>query len=252
MCSEFILFTKPQHLANQFGAKLPDMQTDLDLRVRGYMKIEKAPVIVANEKGELEIRAMCFSLCPSWSKEFPAKFTTYNARMERPKAKSSDPNEIERIYQTPTWREPFAKGQTCLVPMNAAIESSYFGKSAGHIIKFKQKNNEVYYVAGLWNQYVDKSTGEIHDTFTLITDDPYKFFYEHGHDRSVIVLEESSHERWLLDNKMQVKNRFEMLRNERTSLDWGVEIDRPMKEGWQKRAPSEDEVQDIKIWNAEK
>jgi putative SOS response-associated peptidase YedK len=246
MCSEFILFTKAKHFVDNFGLEKPE-QDAFDLRVRGYMKTDLAPVIFVNEKGKLELRQMCFSLCPTWSKNFPCDFSTYNARMERPKAKGA-PGEIERIYQVPTWREPFSKGQTCLVPMNSAIESSYFGHCAGNIVRFKQKDNEVYFVAGLWSQYVEKLTGEIHDTFTLITDDPYRFFYENGHDRSVFVINDKAYETWLFEKNMKPEKRFDFLRLNRTNLDWAVDVDRKMKDGWQKRAPEAKEINNMRVW----
>lgn len=250
MCSEFTSrFYSADGSLKDFGIDLPDGQDEFDLRVRGYMKTEQAPIIVANDKGNFELKMMCFSLCPSWSKEFPAKFSTYNARMDRPATKKgAQVGQVERIYQVPTWREPFVNGQTCLIPMNSAIESSYFGKSAGQIIHFSQKSGGLYFVCGLYSPWVNKETGEIHDTFTLITDNPYKFFFDHGHDRSVMVIEKQARERWLLDKKMKPEDRFNYLREHRVSLEWVVKKDRDMKAGWQKRAPNEQEISQIRVW----
>lgn len=233
-----------------FDIDWPADQGEFDLRVRGYMKTEKAPVIVSNPNGKFELKMMCFSLCPAWSKEFPAKFSTYNARMDRPSTKSNAKiGEIERIYQVPTWREPFVNGQTCLIPMNSAIESSYFGKSAGKIIHFSTKDKSLYFVCGIWSTWLDKKSGEIHDTFALITDHPYKFFFEHGHDRSVLIINKSAQMDWLRNQKMKPEHRFDFLRQNRVTLDWDVQIDREMKSGWQKRAPDAEEIKNIQIWH---
>lgn len=200
-------------------------------------------MIRTSHKGGLELSMMKFSLCPSWSKEFPTKFTTYNARMER-----KNKGRQELIFEVPTWKESFIQGQTCLVPLNAAIESSYFGLSAGKMIQFTQKENRVYYVVGLWASWLNKETGELIESFTLITDDPYDFFFKHGHDRSVFVISESAYQDWLTNRQMKPLDRFQFLKNNRVDLDWSVTVDREMKPGWEKRAPTPDEIADIKIW----
>lgn len=215
------------------------------MRVQGYLKTDEAPVIRLNALGELELTMMKFSLCPSWSKEFPTRFTTYNARMER-----ENNGRLEKIYEVPTWKESFIKGQTCLVPLNAAIESSYFGLSAGKMIQFTQKDKSVYFVAGLWATWLNKETGELIESFTLITDDPYEFFFQHGHDRSIFVIDESAYQEWLTHRQLKPIDRFQLLRNNRINLDWSVVIDREMKPGWEKRAPKPDEIAKIQVWHA--
>src|SRR5690606_26241174 len=96
-----------------------------------------------NDDGEVICSMMDFSLTPSWSKEYPAAFSTYNARLNRPKTKkipgkkSSEPLQdkagqfvFEYIYEMPTWREPF-KQRRCLVPVSEFVESCYRGEYAG-------------------------------------------------------------------------------------------------------------------------
>lgn len=269
MCSLYTLKTNPQRILDQLKMPLinfwelmsqlsmisPDSESILqesgnqaiDLRPQGFLKTNLAPVIFQNSHQQLEIKMMNFSFCPSWSKEFPVKFTTYNARMERPHPKIKD--KTEYIYEVPTWKEAFIKGQTCLVPMTSAIESSYFGKSAGKMIGFHQKNSDVFFVAGLYNEWVNKTSGEIHDTFTLITDNPYRFFFEHGHDRSVFVINPDVNLIWLTDKKMTPQERFQFLRQNRVSLEWDVTVEREMKSGWEKRAPKDPEIQEIQVWD---
>ncbi len=245
MCAQFILKTEANELSKKFGIKISE-PISFDIRVRGFIKTDLAPIIIAKD-GSLSIKEMMFSLCPSWSKEFPCKWSTYNARMERPNPKDSQLSEF--IYEVPTWRDSFNSGKTCLVPMNAAVESSYFGTQAGNMIQLKTKGDKIFYVAGLWSEWIDKSTGVVKETFTLITDDPYKFFFECGHDRSVFVLNDNSHLDWLLNKKFKPHERFNFLRNNRISLDWDVSIDRPMVKGWEKKKPTNDEIDQIKVWN---
>lgn len=247
MCAQFVLKAKANELAKRFGITIPQPIDGWEIRPRGFIKTDLAPVIVFKDK-QIQIREMAFSLCPTWSKEFPCKWSTYNARMERPNEKNN--GEPEYIYQIPTWREAFTKGQTCLVPMNSAIESSYFGTHAGKMIRLNVKNDELFFVAGLWSDWVDKSTGEVKETFTLITDDPYDFFFKCGHDRSVFVINEEASLEWLRNEKFKPKERFDFLRENRISLDWDVSVDREMAKGWEKRKPTEDEIKSVKVWNS--
>ncbi len=231
----------------RFGIKHSQIIKDWNLRVRGFLKTDLAPILVFKD-GKIQIREMCFSLCPSWSKEFPCQWSTYNARMERPHEK--DKRRSQYIYEIATWRDSFSKGYTCLVPMNGAIESSYFGSQAGNIINLHVKGDEIFYVCGLWSEWVDQMTGEIKETFTLITDDPYQFFFDCGHDRSIFVIDPKTSVEWLQNRSFTPIERFDFLRKNRVSLNWDVRVDREMAKGWQKRKPSDQELGQIKIWQS--
>jgi putative SOS response-associated peptidase YedK len=247
VCAQFLINIKLKELLTMFPLEASDdLPLEWNTTFRGFIKTDLAPVLIA-ENNKLVLRQMNFSLCPSWSKEFPYPWTTYNARMERPK--SSLPSEPEFIYQIPTWRESFTRGQTCLVPMQGAIESSYFGTHAGKIIQFSQKNKELFFAVGIFATWVDKKTGEIKPSFALITDNPNQYFYDCGHDRSIFCLSDSSFETWLFDLSQSPRQRFDFLRKNRINLDWDVSIEREMKNGWQKRAPSQKEIEAVKVWN---
>jgi putative SOS response-associated peptidase YedK len=250
MCAQIYLKIKANALAKKFGITIPEKLSEISFEklVHGYMKTETAPVIFFAE-GKLQVKEMYFSLCPAWSKEFPCEWSTYNARMERSQEdKKTKKIKSQRIYEVPTWRESFSKGQTCLVPINGAIESSYFGTHTGNMVRFSEKEGEVFYALGIWSEWVDKKTGEIKDTFALLTDDPYEFFFKTGHDRSIIVIKDEEFRRWLTDVKLTAEERFEFIRNSRVSCDWKVDIERPMKAGWEKRAPSKAEIGKIAVW----
>jgi putative SOS response-associated peptidase YedK len=155
---------------------------------------------------------------------------------------------IEFIYQVPTWRDSFVSGKTCLIPMQTASESSYFGTHAGNMIRFSQKNQDIFFVTGIYSEWVNKETGEVKETFALLTDDPYEFFFNAGHDRSVVVIDENKYENWLFDKTLKPNDRLDFLRTHRVNLDWAVDVDRPMKSGWEKRAPSAKDLEAIRVW----
>lgn len=250
MCAQIFIKVKARQIFNQFGIKISEK---LELEgfekfVHGYLKTETSPVIVFSQ-GKFQVKEMYFSLCPPWSKEFPCAWSTYNARMQRDRVDAqSKKMTSEYIYTVPTWRTPFTKGQTCLVPISGAIESSYFGTHAGNIVRFSDKNEDVFYALGIWSEWVDPKSGEVKESYALLTDDPYEFFFKAGHDRSIIVMDEARVETWLTDFKMSPKKRFDFIREHRVDRDWAVQVERPMKAGWEKRAPSKEEISQMVVW----
>ena len=263
MCASFIVQTDPEKLSAELGLKIPAAVAGRpwDFQPLGYMKTHEAPVIIGNKSGDKEVRLMRFSLCPSWSKEYPFRPSSYNARMERPLEKFNkdtgkkdvvlDPKtnapKPEFIYQIPSWRDSFNSGRTCLVPINWAIESCHFGKSKGKVIKVAQETEEPYFAVGIWSEWADKNTGEVHETFALITDDPYKYFFDHGHDRSIFIIPNSNHDAWLFEKDMKPEKRFNFLRENRMSLNWKASVVRELKKT---HAYTAEDLNGIKVWDS--
>lgn len=243
MCAQFLLKTTRNSILERFNLHSSE-DLNFNLTARGFMKTELAPIL-RMEENSLVLRNAAFSLCPPWSQKFPCDFSTYNARLERTSPKSG---KVEYIYQVPSWKESFSSGKTCLVPVSGVIETSYFGKFAGNTIRFSTQSQDFFFCAGIYHDWVDKKSGIVHETFTLLTDDPYPYFFESGHDRAIVVLENSKLTEWLSSPKMSPTDRFQFLRDSRKSLDWTATIERPLKKGWEKRAPSPEEIAEVKVW----
>lgn len=141
-----------------------------------------APVIIENNE-QLEFRLMNFALVPSWSKVRKPKYTTYNAR-------------IEEVLNKPTWREPF-KSRHCLVPIKFFIESVYDGPFAGHNISIENSSHRLMTAAGIWDTWHDRKTGEVVESFAILTCEPPKEVLEAGHDRCPLFLKRSAWLPWL-------------------------------------------------------
>lgn len=186
-------------------------------------------VIVPAKEGR-ELRAMNFSLIPSWSKEPKVKFATYNARLESTDTKG----DVTYIFQKPTWKGAFER-RHCLVPIDKFIEPAYHGKLAGNMVAFSPTNNEPMTAAGIWETWVNHSTGEIIESFTILTDDPIPFVENSsGHDRSPIFLRPDAFEEWLNGKKSGLEW-IEFLRTHRADYELMIDVDRAMKPGWEKR-----------------
>lgn len=96
-----------------------------------------------------------FGLIPWFSKTPQVKFATYNARSEELLAKAS-------------FKHPWGRGQRCIVPAASFDEPNW--ESGKHVRwTFRRADGEPWGLAGMWNAWVDKTTGEIHESFTMLT-----------------------------------------------------------------------------------
>ncbi len=225
MCAQFLIKSRVEELAKKFGIMLPtDFDPDksgapLDQRILPH---RSAPVIVSDQ-GQRVLKQMNFSLVPAWSKEPKVKFATHNAR-------------IETVTEKPTWRIPFATHR-CLVPITHFIEPIYIKKYAGNMVQFFLKSQGLLAAAGIYDIWANKETGEVLESFSILTDAPPPFVADIGHDRCPIFLKESAFGEWLSEGKKDPKTLLQLLQKNRADLDLDVKIDRPLAKGWEKRVP---------------
>lgn len=187
---------------------------DFNLRILPH---SNSPTIL-KKNGNIQLELMNYSLIPSWSKERKPKFATHNAR-------------IESLMEKPTWKNLVGK-KHCLVPLTCFIEPIYTGEYAGNMLKFKL--DDCYLVPGLYDVWHDKSTGEVVDSYAIITGEPAPFVGDTGHDRSPIFIDQDIALNWLNTEKNS-SDYFLRLLEKKQYPKFSVEIDRKMKSGWEKR-----------------
>ena len=74
----------------------------------------------------------------------------------------------EELEKKPTFRGPWARGQRCLVPAEWYQEPNWeSGKNVWW--RFRRADGEPWGLAGLWNDWTDPATGEIHPSYTMLT-----------------------------------------------------------------------------------
>ncbi len=215
MCAQFTLKIKANQLSLKYGIKVPENLDEINER---FLPYKTAPTVVRDKEKNLKLFPMGFSLVPSWSKDPKVKFATHNAR-------------IETVKEKPTWRVPFEKNH-CLIPMTSFYESVYEGPKAGHVIEFSPKKEELLFAAGIFDIWKDKEKKDDKSlfTFSILTSEPTQFIMDYGHDRSPIFLKFDDAKEWF--NRHGDVD-FLMSKNQKPELV--VEIDRPLKAGWEKR-----------------
>ncbi|SHJ45165.1 SOS response-associated peptidase [Aquimarina spongiae] len=99
-----------------------------------------------------------WGLVPSWVKDTEQlkKFwnNTLNARGET-------------IFEKPSFRYS-AKNRRCLIYIDGFYEHHHFNKKT-YPFHIHRKDGEPLILAGLWNEWTDKQTGEILNTFSIVT-----------------------------------------------------------------------------------
>lgn len=187
-----------------------------------FVPYTAAPAVVAQGSGQV-LKLMNFSLVPSWSKTPKVKFATHNAR-------------LDTILEKPTWRGPFVK-KHALVPMTDFVESiTTIGKTfAGNMVRIHELNSSLMVAAAIYDEWMNPETGELLESFAILTDEPPDFIRELGHDRCPVFIRPEFYSEWL-HVKGDGPANLALLAKARRPLDFAVVVDRPLKPGWEKRA----------------
>ena len=113
-----------------------------------------APIIRANSDA-LRVDMAAFGLIPSWSKDGTIGRRTYNARSET-------------VAEKPSYRTAWRQRQFCLVPVTRFFEPCW---ETGSAVRWSihRHDQEPFTVAGIWDAWTDRATGEIVESFSMLT-----------------------------------------------------------------------------------
>ncbi len=96
-----------------------------------------------------------WGLIPWFAKEPKLKYPTNNARSEEVQDKAS-------------YKHPWARGQRCIIPAADFDEPNWeTGKNVWW--RFRRTDGRSWGLAGLWNTWTDRTTGEVHESYTMLT-----------------------------------------------------------------------------------
>ena len=133
-----------------------------------------------------------------------------NAREAKSAARIMTNNaRAESLDSRPTFRGPWARGQRCLIPADSFLEPNWEG-GKNEWWRFRRVDGAPWGLAGLWNTWTDPGTGELVDSYTMLTmnadahtlmrrmhkPDP-KYGPNEQDKRSVVVIEASDFNAWL-------------------------------------------------------
>lgn len=217
MCASFML---RQRNPGQYGIAA-EYRIDIEEYYDRLIVPQRPSPVYKLEGDTIILTAMRFALLPSWAKEPKVKFATHNAR-------------LETIDEKPTWKTVFVK-RHCLVPMTDFIEPIYEGDFAGNMVSFAQRAGAVILAAGVYDEWVNRESGEVIPSFSIITFTPPPFVAATGHDRCPVFLAVDKGKEWLENQGQPAKQLKNFLLEGRSEPDLIANKHRAMRPGWEKR-----------------
>ncbi len=112
------------------------------------------PFIRSNH-GKRELVVGQWALIPHFAKSARLPFSTNNARSEELGEKAS-------------YRDPWKRSQRCIIPASSFDEPCW---ETGRNIwwRFRRVDKKPWGLAGLWNAWIDRQTGEVVESYTMLT-----------------------------------------------------------------------------------
>lgn len=202
MCSNFQPIK--QHHANwvkqHFGCELPNTPWKAEI----YPTFE-APFIYL-DNGNIQCGLAQFGLVPHWAqdkKKFGLK--TYNARSET-------------VHEKPSYRSAWRERRFGLVLTERFYEPCY---ETGKAVRtgIYRTDGEPTAIASIWERFVDKETGGILFSFSMLTVNAdhhplmRRFHRPDDEKRSVVVIENQNFQDWLLANHDQARSLIRLSRD---------------------------------------
>lgn len=194
MCSNFQPIKRDHGIwvKQQFGCELPASPW----REEAYPTYP-APFIYLDE-GKPRCELAQFGLVPYWAKD-KKKFglKTYNARSET-------------VHEKPTYRSAWKERRFGLIMMESFYEPNW---ETGKAVRWriKRSDGQPIAVASIWERFIDKETGEIITSFSMLTikaegHEVMKHFHRpEDEKRSIVVLQEIEYNQWLYANHDEAK-----------------------------------------------
>lgn len=200
MCFSVNVNLVKEELENRFGATLIDTDKYRPSYYYHAFALPEMPVICSGDPGRL--RLFRWGLIPSGTenseKADDIKYKTFNAR-------------AESLMEKPSFAAAF-RSKRCIIPVKGFYEWQHRGpeKIPWYIYG---SNNEIVLLAGLYDNWVSDKTGEIINTFTVITTTANDLLAEihNSAKRMPVVFGEGEEKVWL-NQSTSVSSLAEVLR----------------------------------------
>jgi putative SOS response-associated peptidase YedK len=186
MCFSVNVNLVKEELENRFGATLIDPDKYRPSYYYHAFGLPEIPAICSGSPDK--IRLLKWGLIPSWVKSKDdadtIRYKTFNAR-------------AESINKKPSFSSSF-KSKRCIIPVKGFFEWQHVGneKIPWYIY---HSENEFLSLAGLYDEWIESSTGELLSTFTIVTTDANDLMTEihNSAKRMPAILGKTEEKRWI-------------------------------------------------------
>lgn len=205
MCGRYVTVTKIKEVEKRFNVKAE--QPKLFSPNTNISHGQKAPVITNEEPDKLQF--FQFGFTPFWAKK---NMYVINARSEGDHNKENDPNYTGGmgILKKPMFRTSIRK-KRCLIVADAFIEGPQKEKLSKPYCVYMVNKESPFAMAGIWDEWVNKESGEIIHSFAIITTVANELMQKIGHHRSPVILSPEKESIWL-DDDAELGDVTELLR----------------------------------------
>lgn len=190
MCGRYILVQKTEVIEKRFNVTAPE-----DLKYQPSVNVSpgKASLVITNDNPR-ELQSFQFGLTPFWAKK---PMYLFNARAEGDHNKENNPNYsgAKGIINKPSFRKPI-RSQRCLVIADAFIEGTTKERLDKPYVVYL-KDRRPFAFAGIWDEWLNKETGELIKSCSIITTTANSLLTKLPHHRSPVILEEGMEKKWL-------------------------------------------------------
>ncbi|MDF2457195.1 MAG: hypothetical protein K0R51_3188 [Cytophagaceae bacterium] len=178
MCGRFSLAKSKEEIQKRFAVQI---KTPIAPQYN-IAPMQSCAVITNQTPNELQF--FQWGLIPSWSIDRSTAMNMINAR-------------AESVYQKIPFKH-IVKNQRCLVPSDGFFEWRKEGKNKVPY-RFNLNNEEAFSYAGLWDSWKNEETGDLVNTFTIITTEANKVV-KAVHDRMPVILRKDLEKLWIAED----------------------------------------------------
>lgn len=192
MCGRYTIVSKLKIIEKEFQVDVSEVLDRFDFNPN-VSPNDEALVITNDQPNKLQL--FRFGFTPHWAKK---KMYVINARSEGNHNSANDPQYrgAKGIIAKPMFRKAI-RTQRCLIIADAFVEGTTREKLSAPYLVYRAGKKRPFSMAGIWDEWVDETSGEITRSFAIITTPPNSLLQQIPHHRAPLVLDETQERLWL-------------------------------------------------------
>jgi putative SOS response-associated peptidase YedK len=185
MCGQYAIVSKIEEIEKKFNVRLREGEPPVTNRI---VVPGSKDLVITNEHPR-ELQGFIFGFTPSWADK--PKYII-NARVEGSHNKENSPDYKggKGIISKPFFRKAI-RSQRCLVIADSFIESTGKKEQKRSFNVYLKEHPGPFAFAGIWDRWLNEETGELLDTFAIITTRPNQLMLKLPYNRMPVILDPS-------------------------------------------------------------
>lgn len=183
MCFFMQISKDATELKHRFNASFED-EIHYKSSIYNAFQFPYTPIITAKESSRIQL--FQWGLIPPWAKNDEIQKNTLNAR-------------LETIQEKPSFK--YVLENRCLIPADAFFEWQWLDPKGKEKQKYQINlpDESLFSFAGLYNQWVDPNSGEIKNTYTILTTEANELMsiIHNSKKRMPVILNPNDEIKWL-------------------------------------------------------